>query len=193
MEHDNAADRQSSSHGPDEDSRALIELSTNLLERSGCEMIAYGINHTGQMVGATAQAILASAGTEARDAARECLAKTDRALGTVVITPSFGLLTSGVQWIAHVVSTPKHTPKAPGWLLPAMRRILEEACKLGVPRIGVVALGTAGGITPETAARMLIDTVRAGRSESKRSTFPRVIFCLPTPRVYQAFLHCLRH
>ncbi len=68
-----------------------IELSNDPLERSGCDMIAYGINHTGQLIGSTAQAIPVAAGTEARDAARARLACTDRGLGTVVVTPSFGL------------------------------------------------------------------------------------------------------
>jgi O-acetyl-ADP-ribose deacetylase (regulator of RNase III) len=164
-----------------------IELAPVPLERSGCEMIAYGINHTGQLVGSTAQAILVNAGTAARDAARECLATTDRGLGTVVVTPSFGLAPTGVKWIAHVVSTPKHTPKSPGWLVPAMNCIIDEALKREVPRVGVVALGTAGGIAPETAARILTDTVRARHREWKGEKFPKILFCLPDPRVFQAF------
>jgi len=168
-----------------------IELVTTRLEHSGCAMIAYGINHTGQLVGSTAQAILATAGTAARDAARESLATTDRGLGTVVVTPSFGLEPAGVKWIAHVVSTPKHTPKSPGWLVPAMNRIIDEALKRDVPRVGVVALGTAGGITPATAARILTDTARARHREWKGEKFPTIVFCLPAPGVYQAFRRVL--
>lgn len=170
-----------------------IELSTGRLECSGCEMIAYGINHTGKLVGASAQAVQQAAGYEAGEAARELLAGTDRGLGTVVVTDSFKLKSGGVKWIAHVVSTPKHTPKSPGWIGPAMERILEEACRRRVSRLGVVALGTAGGITAETAAHILIDAVHRCFREWKDRTFPVVVFCLPSPRVHQAFLRRLRH
>jgi O-acetyl-ADP-ribose deacetylase (regulator of RNase III) len=174
--------------------KPFIELATYPLERSRCEMIAYGINHTGQMIGAAAQAILDSAGPEVRDAARELLAHTDRALGTVVVTPSFGLKSAGARWIAHVVSTPKHTPKAPQWIRPAMERILDEACARQVLTLGVAALGTAGGITPDSAAQILINVAQARQRTWKEGSFlrPRVIFCLPNPKVYQAFARRLR-
>ncbi|MDQ7824888.1 MAG: macro domain-containing protein [Candidatus Eremiobacteraeota bacterium] len=171
---------------------ALIELSTGRLEGSGREMIAYGINHTGQMIGATAQAVMVAAGVEVQDAAREQLSKTDRKLGTVVVTPSFGLESTGVKWIAHVVSTPKHTPESPGWLVPAMGRILDEALRLQVPAVALCALGTAGGIAHETAAQLLVDVVKARHIERKGGSFPQVVFCLPDARVHEAFARRLR-
>lgn len=112
---------------------------------SGRIMLVSGIDHTGEMKGAAAQAILRQFGDEVEGLARQALARTDRSLGTVVVThpPDHD-----EPHLVHVVSTPKHTPESPGWLSKAMTGVLDLSLELDCSNIAIVALGTAGGIGP---------------------------------------------
>ena len=161
----------------------MLSLSRGVLEDSGAEMVVTGIDHDGRMKGATAQAILMEAGAAIQPAARERLAKTDRSLGEVVVTDAFSLASRGPRWVAHVVSTPKYTPKSPGWLSQAMANILERARSYQVSEVAITALGTSGGIEAPVAARLLLEGVRAWDGPPLH-----VIFCLPSPPVFEAFL-----
>lgn len=146
---------------------------------------ATGIDHDGKMKGSTAQAMLKAAGPEIESAARAALATTNRRLGTVVITPGFGI--PACRYVAHVVSTPKHTSESPGWLRRAVFGVLDQAVEREVRRVAFAALGTNGGISPEVAARVMLEAAQAWHSENLKAPPLEVTFALPAKRVYEAF------
>lgn len=149
---------------------------------SGNIMLVSGIDHTGKMKGAAAQAILQKFGQQIEALAQQALAKTDRSLGTVVVTHPPG---NDRPHLVHVVSTPKHTPQSPGWLEKAMPGVLDLSLELDCCDIAVVALGTAGGIPPETAARLMLATCQQWFKDHPVAR--RILFSLPDARVRQAF------
>ncbi len=161
----------------------MLTLSHRLLEDSGAEMVVTGIDHDGRMKGATAQAILATAGAEIQSAARERLARSERALGTVVVTDSFALSSRGTRWVGHVVSTPKYTSESPGWLSRAMTNLFEVTRSYQVGQVGLTALGTSGGIEAPVAARLMLEAAKAYSGPALH-----LIFCLPSAQVFEAFL-----
>lgn len=169
-------------------SRGVVySVSRKPLEESGAEMLVTGIDHNGKMKGATAQAIMAAAGFEIENEAKHELAQTERTQGTVVVTGPHALFRAGARCVAHVVSTPKYTPKSPGWLRRGTSGVLEAARRYQIKRVATTALGTSGGIEAPVAARLMIEVAK-----NWDSTPVHLTFCLPSPRVYEAFVAELR-
>lgn len=143
------------------------------------------------MKGATAVALRTVGGPELEQAARAALAHTDRSLGTVVFTPSFGIRWSHkdnhTEVVAHVVSTPQRTPEWPGWLSKAVPQVLDHAARKGILWIGFAALGTSGGIPSDVAARLMIEAIQKWYAERPQASPFRIVFALPSDKVYQAF------
>ncbi|MDQ7825868.1 MAG: macro domain-containing protein [Candidatus Eremiobacteraeota bacterium] len=170
-----------------------ITLTGDRLPGVDADLIAYGAKDTGEMGGGAANAILVAAGEEVLDALREGLAKSGREVGTAVVTDSFKIADNcGPQWISHIVSIKKHTPRGawcpePERLAGGVRKTMEEAERLNLFRVAFASLGTGEGrVPPKTAARLMIDTVRQYFSEHPENLL-QVMFCLPTTRDYEAF------
>lgn len=159
---------------------ALYYLRDQRLEESRAKLLVTGVERNGRMSGGTAQAILSAFGPETEDAGRELLAGTDRSLGTTVVAPL-----GSERWLAYVVSTPKHTPESPGWLVKAVRNLLDEAAKLGVNSIASTALGTNGGIESEEAAKLMLQTCQRWFEDNRYPV--HITFCLPHAPVREAF------
>lgn len=143
----------------------LYLLQRTPLQECGTSLLVTGIDHDGKMKGATAVAIRTAAGEQIESAARAALATTDRRQGTVVVTDGFRI--PRCRYVAHVVSTPKHTAESPGWLRKAMFAVLDEAIRLRISGITFTALGTNGGIAPEVAARVLLEASQAWYAENR--------------------------
>ncbi|MGE0493324.1 MAG: macro domain-containing protein [Vulcanimicrobiota bacterium] len=165
----------------------IYGLTRTRLERVGAPLVATGIDHNGRMKGAAAAAIQKAAGPHIEAAAQQALAATDRSLGTVVVTDSFDLRAEGIAAVAHVVSTPKHTPESPGWLQRAIPALLTAAVEGGWRFVAVVALGTSGGISFQDCARLTIDSCERWFAQDPNSRAMMITFSVPDGRAYEAF------
>ena len=163
----------------------LYSIDPNPLQSSYGPLLVSGIDHDGKMRGDTAQALLAKAGAQIEGDAQVALTATDRSLGTVVITPGYAL--PACRYVAHVVSTPKHTPDSPGWLKKAVFGALDQAVRLDVQALNFTALGTNGGIAPEVAARVMLQATQEWHRQNRQARPLHVAFNLPARRVYEAF------
>lgn len=170
----------------------IYGLTRTRLERVGAPLVATGIDHNGRMKGAAAAAIQKAAGPHIEAAAQQALAATDRSLGTVVVTDSFELRAQGIAAVAHVVSTPKHTPASPGWLKRAIPALLTAAVAGDWRFVALVALGTSGGISFQDCARLTIDSCERWFAEDPNSRAMMITFSLPDSRAYEAFAKELR-
>lgn len=169
---------------------ALYFLDRTPLEKVGCALVVTGIDHDGKMKGATAVALRNEGGPKLEEEAREALARTDRSLGTVVVTRSHGV--RHTRYVAHVVSTPRQTRDWPGWVAKAVPRVLDAAAELDVMWVAFSALGTAGGITPEQCARLMLDGIDKWFAERRQKQTFKICFSLPAEKVYKVFAQELR-
>jgi len=174
-----------------------ITLTREPLPGGGADMIAYGAKDTGGMGGGAAHAILMAAGEELQDSLRKELARSDRKVGTVVVTRSFRLENSGPFWIAHIVSIIKNTPQGawcpePERLADGVYTTLEEAERRGLIRVAFSALGTGEGrVPPLTAARIMVDSVMR-YFHTIHDSLLSVQFSLPSDRDFDAFSRYLQ-
>jgi len=140
------------------------------------------------MRSATAAALKMVAGQQLEDAARAALAQTDRSLGTVVVTASFGIRFSHhnnfTEQVAHVVSAPQRSPE---WLSKAVPQVLDHAERRDILWVGFSAMGTSAGTPPEVAARLMIEAVQQWYADRPQASPHRIVFSLPSDRVYEAF------
>ena len=163
---------------------AIYYLDRTPIQSIRAEVVVTGIDHDGQMKGAAAAALKAVAGRDLEEAARAALARTDRSLGTVVMTEARGL--AFARHVAHVVATPQRTSEWPGWISKAVPRILEQAHQRNRLWLAFSALGTSGGIPPDSCARLLLDGIETWLKEHPKVSF-KICFSLPSEKVYKAF------
>jgi O-acetyl-ADP-ribose deacetylase (regulator of RNase III) len=164
-------------------------LTSKPIQELRVPILVTGIEHTGKMRGAAAQAILTEFGSEVESMAQIELAKTDRSLGTVVFTEPEPFERpqhrARPDRLGHVVSTPKRTAESPGWLKRAVASTLDQTAAYGVWHVGMVALGTNGGITSEECANLMIGECK--RWFENHTAAMLVVFSLPDSGVRKAF------
>ena len=170
----------------------LVTLTREPLQMLKVHAIGYGAKNTGEMGGGAATAVLAAAGTEILADLRCKLAGSPHRVGDVVVTPSFKMRSTGVQWVLHVISIIKNTPQGaycpqPERLRDGVASALSTASKLGAHSVAFSALGTGEGrVEPREAARYMLEGARAFR-QSETRTGLTVTFSLPSYRDYEAF------
>lgn len=169
-----------------------IQLTRDFLQLATVDAIGYGAKDTGEMGGGAAAGVLTASGPELLSELRTKLAHSRHRIGDVVVTPSFKLRTSGIQWILHIISIIKHTPQGaycpePERLREGVTQAVRMASQLGAGSVALSALGTGEGrVDPKMAARLMLDGVKDfWRSEP--ATTMNVTFCLPSYRDYEAF------
>jgi O-acetyl-ADP-ribose deacetylase (regulator of RNase III) len=170
----------------------LATLTRDALQTLRVDAIGYGAKDTGEMGGGAAASVLTAAGPELLPALRSKLSHSSRRVGDVVVTDSFGLQTSGIRWVAHIISIIKHTPQGaycpePERLREGVSNALSAVSKLGARSVALSALGTGEGrVEPRIAARHMFGGVRQFRGAQPHVAL-EVIFSLPSFRDYEAF------
>jgi O-acetyl-ADP-ribose deacetylase (regulator of RNase III) len=170
----------------------IATLTGDSLQTLRVDAIGYGAKDTGEMGGGAAASVLTAAGPELLPALRSKLSKSSLRVGDVVITDSFRLQTSGIRWVAHIISIIKHSPQGaycpePERLREGVSSALSAVLKLGARSIAISALGTGEGrVEPRTAARHMLGGVRLFRAAEPRAAL-EVTFSLPSFRDYEAF------
>ena len=162
----------------------MITLVRDRLESVAADAYGYGAKDTGAMGGGAASAIVSGCGPAILPALRQELVKTDRRIGTAVITDSFNLRPRGVKWILHIVSIIAATEQ--GAWCPEPERLphgVETALKLaygkGCRTVALAALATGEGrVTPADSARWML--LGAAQFRAKYRADLDLIFCLPT-------------
>ena len=173
-----------------------VELVRTPIQEVRCDALAFGAKNTGEISGGPAEALFRASGPELLQAGRDALAKTDRQVGEVAVTQAFDLEEHGVKWIFHVVANIKEDPEdtycpAPERLKDGVYRSLELVRELGGESIAFAAMGTgAGRVSPEKAAQFMLAGVERFQRRHA-SNDPKVVFSLPSYRVFEAFKKCL--
>ncbi len=173
-----------------------VELVRIPIQEIRCDALAFGAKNTGEISGGPAEAIFKAAGPELLQAGREALARTDRQVGAVGVTRAFNLEKLGVKWICHVVANIKQDldetmcPR-PERLADGVNRSLELIRELGGESIAFAAMGTGAGRVPaeRVAQFMLMGVDRFQRKYGSKD--PKIVFSLPSYRVFEAFRKCL--
>lgn len=174
----------------------VVEFVRTPIQEIRCDALAFAAKNTGEISGGPAEALLRAAGPELVQAGREALAKTDRQVGAVGITRAFNLEELGVKWICHVVTNIKLDPEdtwcpRPERLGDGVFKALELIRDLGGTSIAFAAMGTgAGRVPPERAANFMLSGVQRFQRRFG-STDPKVVFSLPSYKVFQAFRRSL--
>jgi len=170
----------------------IATLTRDALQTLRVDAIGYGAKDTGEMGGGAAASVSTAAGPELLAALRSKLSKSSLRVGDVVITDSFRLQTSGIRWVAHIVSIIKHTAQGaycpePERLREGVSKALSAVSKLGARSIAISALGTGEGrVEPRAAARYMFGGVRLFRAAEPHAPL-EVTFSLPSYRDYEAF------
>jgi len=169
----------------------MISLVRDRLEAVQADAYGYGAKDTGEMGGGAASSIVAGCGEAVLGAVRVELAKTNRLVGTAVITDSFNLRKRGVKYILHIVSIIKNTPQGAYCPTPELLPLgVETALKLafskGCRTVALAALATGEGrVRPADAARFMLTGVSQFQATYKADL--DITFCLPTGSDHEAF------
>jgi O-acetyl-ADP-ribose deacetylase (regulator of RNase III) len=170
-----------------------IELTRERIENVNTEAICYGAKDTGDMGGGAANAVYQSCGPEVLTAARKALARTNRQVGDVVVTPAYDHPVT--LYVAHLITIKTGTSQG-NWC-PEPARLGESVYRALImlerraETIAFSSLGTGEGrAQPDEIARLMVGGTRDYFRDYPESPL-KVLFSLPDYEDYQAFQRAL--
>ena len=169
-----------------------IRLTRLPLQDVQAEVLAYGTDDSGLLDSGAGAALLELAGSELQEDVRSQLFEQERDIGSVVITPAYGLSSRGVRRVCHILSLSRAARCCPypENLGGAVEACLEH-CARGISSLAMTSLATGGGgARVDDVAQMMV-----GRGLEYFQRHPhsqlRVTFSLPHRRDFQAFERAL--